>query len=85
MSKAVSSSNREWEVSSAADTLIQAEKIKSDKDLLLKAKAELRRRQEEAQKVLKVNEGKQNVAQRSSPKKNKNNNQTQIGHPAAQN
>ena len=73
MLKAVPSSNREWEVSSAADTLIQAEKIKSDKDLLLKAKAELRRRQEEAQKVLKVNEGKQNVAQRSSPKKNKNN------------
>ena len=74
MSKAVPSSNREWEVSSAADTLMQAEKIKSDKDLLLKAKAELRRRQEEAQKVLKVNGGKQNVAQRSSPKKNKNNN-----------
>ena len=73
MSTAVSSSNREWEVTGAADTLIQAEKIKSDKDLLLKAKAELRRRQEEAQKVLKVNGGKQNVAQRSSPKKNKNN------------
>ena len=55
MSKAVPSSNREWEVTGAADTLIQAEKIKSDKDLLLKAKAELRRRQEEAQKALKAN------------------------------
>ena len=74
MSKTIPVTNREWEVTGAADTLIQAEKIKSDKDLLLKAKTELRRRQEEAQKVLKVNEGKQNVAQRSSPKKNKNNN-----------
>jgi len=50
MLKAVSSSNREWEVTGAADTLIQAEKIKSDKDLLLKAKAELRRNRKKHKK-----------------------------------
>ena len=73
MSKTIPVTNREWEITGAADTLIQAEKIKNNKDLFLKAKVELRRRQEEAQKVLKANRGKQNVAQRNSPKKNKNN------------
>jgi len=42
-----------WEVESAADTLSQAEKIKSNKPLLKLARAELKRRIKSDSEVLK--------------------------------
>lgn len=44
--------DREWEIKQAADTLIDAERVKKDKKLYKAAVAELKRRRDEVAKVV---------------------------------
>jgi len=47
------SEDKKWNVESAANTLIEAEKIRQDKQLFSDAKKELKNRQKGIQKIIK--------------------------------
>ena len=49
---AVKGESRKWKIEGAAQTLLEAEKIKRDKPLLRAARAELKRQQADMKKAL---------------------------------
>lgn len=51
--KAIPTTDREWEVRNAADTLVKANEIKADKPMMRSVNAELKKRQRAIAKAIK--------------------------------